>query len=66
MLTTITVASTVALILNKVQTGEFLKSKALVREGTTIYTRLASKSQLDQVELSPKVSLSNREDKTVL
>ena len=66
MLTTITVASTVALILNKVQTGEFLKSKAPVREGTTIYTRLASKSQLDQVELSPKVSLSNREDKTVL
>ena len=66
MLTTITVASAVAFILNKAQTGEFLKSKALVREGTTIYTRLASKSQLDQVELSPKVSLSNREDKTVL
>ena len=69
MMTTITVASIVALILNKITTGEFTKPANPAPIGTTIYTKLLEKKTPDEVRLSvmtDKLSETNRDEKTNL
>ena len=69
MITTITVASIVALISNKITTGEFTKPAKPAPIGTTIYTKLLEKKTPDEVRLSvmtDKLSENNRDEKTTL
>ena len=69
MITTITFASIVALISNKITTGEFTKPSKLAPIGTTIYTKLLEKKTPNEVRLSvmtDKLSENNRDEKTNL
>ena len=69
MITTIAVASIVALIYNKITTGEFTKPAKPAPIGTTIYTKLLEKKTPNEVRLSvmtEKLSETNRDEKTNL